>query len=249
MSARLDALALTWGTFLFRWRSYLPLLLVPVLILAVTYCQHPIRSHLGDLAWEVACFVLALVGFAMRAVTVGFAAPGTSGRNTRRQKARSLNTTGPYSIVRHPLYLSNTVIALAFALFPHTWAAPPVVTVLALGYYATIARREEAFLRERFGVAFETWAARVPAIVPNRTRWVTPARRFDWHTVVRREFYALALIFVMPLIVDVMEDFIEEGMLDLDVVWTVVAAAGLVIFVAFRLVKKRTSWLPPRPED
>jgi len=219
---------------------------VPIVLVAVTYCQYPIRSHLGDLGWEILCVMLALGGFAIRVVTVGFAAPGTSGRNTRAQKARTLNTTGPYSVVRHPLYLANSVIAVALSLFPHTWAAPPAVAALALAYYAVIARREEAFLQERFGAAFDVWAERVPPVVPDVTRWVPPDRPFQWRAVVRREFYAFALILVMPLGLDTIEDLVEDGVLDLDVPWLVLAALGALSFVALRHVKKRTTWLEPR---
>lgn len=236
-----DSVLLGWGDFLFRWRSYLPLLLVPLVVAAVERFQHPIRSHIGDLAWEALCVAVALAGVAMRAVTVGFAAPGTSGRNTRQQKARTLNTTGPYSIVRHPLYVANAVIVLGLALFPHTWLAPPAVAVLTLAYYACIARREEAFLHERFGAEFDAWAARVPAVVPAPRRWRRPDRRFDWRVVARREFYALGLVLVVPLLLDVVEDRHETGGLQLDPVWTAVAGVGAGLFGALRLAKKRAA--------
>jgi protein-S-isoprenylcysteine O-methyltransferase Ste14 len=243
-SGAADAALLAWGDFLFRWRSYLPLALVPLVVAAVARFQHPIRTHLGDLAWEALCVLVALAGVAIRVVVVGFAAPGTSGRNTRHQKARALNTTGAYSVVRHPLYVGNTVIVLGLALFPHTWLAPPAVAVLALAYYACIGRREEAFLRERFGQAFETWAARVPAIVPSPARWIRPDRPFDWRLVLRREFYAAALVLVVPMLLDVVEDFHEEGVLRLDPVWTAAAALGAGLFVGLRSAKKRARPFP-----
>src|SRR6185503_9760526 len=131
------------GDFLFRWRSYLPLVLLPVVALAVTWSQFPLRTRFGDLAWELGSVAVALCGLAVRVVAVGFAAPGTSGRNTREQKARSLNTTGLYSVVRHPLYVGNGIIAVGLALFPHSWFAPPAVGLLTIAYYACIALREE----------------------------------------------------------------------------------------------------------
>ena len=235
------------GDFLFRRRSYLPLALLPLIVVAVTWFQHPMRTRLGDLLWEIVCVLVALSGLAIRVVTVGFAAPGTSGRNTREQKARSLNTTGAYSLVRHPLYLANGVIALGLALFPHTWMAPPVVALLTFAYYACIVQREETFLRERFGRAFETWAARVPALVPSRRTWVPPDRAFDWRVVLSREFYALSLILVLPLGLDLVEDLLETGEVDVDALWSVVAIVGLALFVGLRFVKKRTTWLRRPP--
>ncbi len=56
--------------------------------------------------------VISFFGLALRVIVVGHAPYGTSGRNTREQVADTLNTTGMYSIVRHPLYLANYLIIL-----------------------------------------------------------------------------------------------------------------------------------------
>jgi protein-S-isoprenylcysteine O-methyltransferase Ste14 len=233
------------GGFLFQWRSYLPLLLVPVFAVAIARVHFVFRSHVADQAWEAACVLLSLAGLALRVYTVGVAARGTSGRNTRRQKAASLNTTGPYSVMRHPLYVANGVIVLGLALFPHAWIAPAVVIVLTVAYYACIAMGEEAYLRARFGAAFEAWAARVPAAIPALSRYVAADRPFAWRVVARREFYALTLILVAPLFLDVAEDFVETGTFDLDPLWTPVAIVGALLFLTFRLLKKHTSLLSP----
>jgi protein-S-isoprenylcysteine O-methyltransferase Ste14 len=235
------------GDFCFRWRSYLPLLLLPLIVGAIVRAQYPFGSHAVDLAWEMGCVLVAVAGLALRVWTVGVAAPGTSGRNTRHQKATSLSTTGPYSIVRHPLYLANGVIAVGLALFPHTWMAPPLVAGLALAYYACIAQREEHFLRERFGAAFDEWAARVPAAMPALERYVPAVRPFRWKVALGREFYALALILVAPLLLDIAEDFHDTGHFDLDPVWTAVAVPGTVLFVVSRHLKKHTSVLTVAP--
>src|SRR5262245_2099490 len=87
------------GDMLFRYRSWMPLLLLPLFVGPLTQARYPLDSHALDLAWEASCFLLAMGGFAIRVVTVGSAPRGTSGRNTRAQKARSLNTTGAYSVV------------------------------------------------------------------------------------------------------------------------------------------------------
>jgi protein-S-isoprenylcysteine O-methyltransferase Ste14 len=236
------------GDFLFRWRSYLPLLLLPVVVVGIAHSRHLFPSHSDDLEWEVACVFLALAGLALRVWTVGVAARGTSGRNTRHQKATSLNTTGPYSMVRHPLYVANGIIVISLALFLHGWIAPLVVTVLTLGYYGCIAWREEQFLRERFGPSFEAWAARVPSIMPAVRRYVPPARRFQWTVAIRREFYAASLILMLPFFLDIAEDFQDTGELVIDPVWAVTAVLGVLLFVIVRYLKKHTSVLTVAPD-
>ena len=236
------------GDFCFRWRSYLPLLLLPLIIAAIARARYPFGTHAADLAWESSCVLLALGGLALRVWTVGGAAPGTSGRATRRPKAASLNTTGPYSVMRHPLYVANGLIALGLTLFPHGWLAPSVVAGLALVYYACIAQREEQYLRERFGAAFEEWAARVPAAVPVLCRYVPAPRPFAWRVVVSREFYALTLILTVPLLLDIVEDFDDTGGIVFDPLWLSTAMLGVTVFLVLRFLKKHTSVLSSHPE-
>lgn len=95
MSPHVRALVLDCGDFFFRWRGYLPFILLPIVFVAIALSHYPFASRGADLAWEIGCVLLALGGLTIRVFTVGVAAPGTSGRNTRHQKARSLNTTGP----------------------------------------------------------------------------------------------------------------------------------------------------------
>jgi protein-S-isoprenylcysteine O-methyltransferase Ste14 len=226
------------GDFFFRWRSYLPLLLVPILCVAISRTQYRFASHSADVMWEMSTWTLAVAGLALRAWTVGVAAPGTSGRNTRRQKATTLNTTGPYSMVRHPLYVANWLIVLALALFPHTWLAPPVVASVAAGYYACIAKREEAFLRQEFGLRFEEWAARVPGFIPRVSLYCPAQRAFDFKVVVRREFYGLAVILVTPLAIEMAEHFAEHRTFALDPIWAPTALVGAATFIVGRVLKK-----------
>lgn len=230
-------MAFNLGEFFFRWRSYLPLLLLPILYVAISRTQYRFASHAADVIWEFSTLTLAVAGLGLRAWTVGVAAPGTSGRNTRRQKATTLNTTGPYSMVRHPLYVGNWLIALSLGLFPHTWLAPPLVALLAAGYYACVARREETFLREEFGTRFEEWAARVPAFIPRVSLYAPTQRAFDLRIVVRREFYGLAVILVTPLPIEMAEYLVAHRALALDPIWATAALVGAATFIVSRTLK------------
>lgn len=232
-----DRLSAT-GDVLFRWRSWLPLLLLPLLLATFSGLDYPGGSHRLDLLWEVSCFAVSALGMAVRLFTAGTAPRGTSGRNTRAQKAATLTITGAYSLARHPLYLGNFLIALGMSLFTRTWFLPLIVSLATLLYYERIAAREEQFLESRFGEAFRAWAARVPAVVPRLTGWRPPALAFRWSRALEREFYAIAEIAVAFFVLDILEDWSVSYRLALDPVWTVVAAAGVLFFAVMWSRKK-----------
>src|SRR5580692_4795907 len=153
------------GSWLFRHRSYLPLLILPLFILGLRSFSYLDQSHTLNEFWQVFCLGISMLGLAVRVVTVGRAPIGTSGRNTREQVANSLNTTGIYSIVRHPLYLGNYLVLLGMALWPHIWWLAVLASCFFALYYERIMLAEEAFLREKFGDTFENWAAATPAFI------------------------------------------------------------------------------------
>jgi len=180
------------GEVLFRYRSWMPLLLLPLFVEPLARARYPFDSHGLDLAWEVACFLVTLGGLAIRIITTGAAPRGTSGRSTRTQKARVLNTTGAYSVVRHPLYLGNGLIALGVSSFPRAWYLPLIVSLAALLYYERIAMREEKYLRRssatNSGVGPRGPRRSFPAFVTisRRRRRSTGGRRSAASTTARR---------------------------------------------------------------
>src|SRR5689334_5310833 len=114
------------GDVLFRWRSYMPLLLVPLFALSVSDDGPPTRF-----GCELAGFSVGLCGLFCRALVVGTAPQGTSARGTTRPTADLLMTTGAYSMVRHPLYLANTLMWLGCAMLSGTWFLPVIIVLLS----------------------------------------------------------------------------------------------------------------------
>ena len=126
------------GDFLFRHRSYIPLvLLVPVGIALA--CLDP-TGLLPDTHewWAFACFFVSGCGLLVRVLTVGFVPKGTSGRNTKSQVASVLNTTGLYSIVRHPLYIGNFLMWLGMVLCVGDFAVVTMFVFAFCFYYERI---------------------------------------------------------------------------------------------------------------
>jgi protein-S-isoprenylcysteine O-methyltransferase Ste14 len=72
--------------------------------------------------------------------------------------------TGPFALVRHPMYSGGLVLGLGWALFVQGW--------LTLGYVVALfvfldvkSRREEKWLAERFP-AYATYQQRVGKLIP-----------------------------------------------------------------------------------
>lgn len=82
--------------------------------------------------------------------------------------ARELVTSGPYDIVRHPLYAAELITIVGVVLAHGTLSSVLVGTVWLLLQYQR-ARYEEQVLRTSFP-AYEDYARRVPMMVPSPTR-------------------------------------------------------------------------------
>jgi protein-S-isoprenylcysteine O-methyltransferase Ste14 len=231
------------GNWLFRRRGYLPLFLFPLLLIAARGTTYPSGDPRLDTAWEVGGLLLALAGLALRVATVGFVPRDTSGRGTGGYRAVSLNTSGLYSIVRHPLYLGNYLMWLGVSLFPGSWWAPVIVSLVFWIYYERIMFAEEEWLRRKFGALYTAWAAVTPAFLPRFSRWHQPPIGFCFLTVLRREHSSLLALMVSLTALEVAGDHAYTGRLTLDPVWGTALAATLVLCVAVRAVKHRTRLL------
>jgi protein-S-isoprenylcysteine O-methyltransferase Ste14 len=72
--------------------------------------------------------------------------------------------TGPYRIVRHPMYSGGLMIALGFALITHSWLTLCYVLILYL-FLDIKSRREERWLIEKFP-EYKDYQKRVKKLVP-----------------------------------------------------------------------------------
>ena len=77
-----------------------------------------------------------------------------------------LITSGPYKVVRHPIYASMLAmfIAAVFLLGRLPWW--PIGFAVFLAGIETRIHIEDALLRNRFGARFEEWSKAVPAYLP-----------------------------------------------------------------------------------
>ncbi len=77
-----------------------------------------------------------------------------------------LITTGPFGIIRHPIYTALLGFLVATGIVATAWPAFAFgIISYCLGLQIR-ARAEERLLREEFGPEYETYAAKVPAVLP-----------------------------------------------------------------------------------
>ena len=114
------------------------------------------------------------------------------------EKTKSLATGGPYAHTRNPLYLGSVQVAAGIAVAAASpWVALAGAAYL-LAFYPSVIREEAVFLREKFGPAYEEWAATVPLFWP-RLRPAGPrASRFDRGRVKTNREWRTA--FALPLL-------------------------------------------------
>ena len=104
--------------------------------------------------------VLAVVGQVFRIYAAGFI-----------HKNKQLASTGPYALVRHPLYTGNVLILIGFALAANNLYVWIAVIVFFLIWYPAAIAYEDSKLERIFGDEWRSWSRNIRAIVPGRFRW------------------------------------------------------------------------------
>lgn len=238
------------GNWLFRWRSYLPLILLPVAILVFQNSgwMTQLFGETVEEAYDYLCLVIAFAGLAVRVATVGFVPAGTSGRNTTAQNAKALNTTGFYSQMRHPLYFANFLVFIAFVLMFKSLIFTLFATVAYFIYYERIMLAEENFLDGLYGRQFREWAQATPAFLPRLSGWVAPSLPFSWRAAAGREFHTVLLIVAVFFLIELLEGTLVDGhplgiWMRREPFWSWLLMSGAAVYLLVRLVKKRTDWL------
>jgi len=193
--------------------------------------------------WARLCFGVSLVGWASRCVAVGYAPAGTSGRNTQRQVAKQLNTTGLYSLLRHSLYLGNFFIGFGVACAPAIWWLPVIYSLMFCAYYERIMFAEEAYLRRKFGRKFDEWAATTPAFIPRKVIWREPTLPFSFRNMLRREYTGLMVVILGNAGIQFTEHLIVEHRIVYEVFWVDLLIGGSAAYFLLQSLKKRTNLL------
>jgi protein-S-isoprenylcysteine O-methyltransferase Ste14 len=146
--------ALWIGLCFFLWKPALAMVTIPARVAALS---------LGTLLYFPG---LALYLWGVR--TLGEMYRVSSGFGAQLNVQHQLVTRGPFSYVRHPMYLGLQIAAVGGLLLYRTWT----FVFIAVNFLALVfrARREEEALAMEFGDQWNAYAKRVPAWMPRFRR-------------------------------------------------------------------------------
>lgn len=230
------------GNWLFRRRSWLPVFMVAAGILFMYTGNR--QAIIYDMRDELIFLGVSLLGQIIRIYTVGYAPRNTSGRNTGiGQLADELNTTGIYSLIRHPLYLGNFFMWLGPVLFLRSVSFTIVFVLLYWLYYERIMFAEEQYLRRKFGEAYDKWSEKVSSFIPWSIHYIPSKLTFSFRNVLKREYNSFVNIFVIFLLLDLFRNFFLTERFYFTELWLYLTIAAAITWLLVRTIHKTTRWL------
>lgn len=234
------------GNQLFRYRGQIPIILVLVAIIVIY--KHPTVTLLSPLFEKKTIYALTilliLTGHLTRALAVGYRNLHTSGKNRDQQVAHHLNTSGMYSIVRHPLYLGNFIIWLGlFVWLGSGWFLVLGTLFFSLLYFPII-QTENAFLASTFGQEYHIWAKKTPLILPNPLLFQKANQNFSYKMVWKNEYPGIISTLSSIWLVSFMKLVFSEQKLTISIPLLLFALVISIFGFGSRFLKHNTNFFP-----
>lgn len=233
------------GNWLFRFRGQIPLALfvLAVPVLYFTPVQWTTEKPQIALYVTIIALLISFLGFIIRVWTIGTTPRGTSGRNTQEQVAETLNSTGIYSMLRHPLYLGNYLMWMGIVIFCFNIYFFIIVSLLFWLYYERIMFAEERFLERKFGQEYLDWSLKAPAFIPNIKKYKPTSVPFSFKSVLRREYSGVVAVALSFMFIDL----IRRAFGGYEFTWNRISvwAFGIALLMALvlRTLKHKTKLL------
>ena len=222
------------GNWLFKHRSFLPLFIIPFLFYLL------LGSISGDLEYILlySGLIISFIGEGIRIFTVAYTPPGTSGRNTKQQLANTLNTTGIYSLLRHPLYLGNFFMFLGPFIFTGNIYGISIFIFIFWLYYERIMYAEEAFLIRKFENEYSEWASDTPAFIPKISTYLPANSKFSFQKVMEKEYSGLCAVIVIFTLMVGFRNFNANIHPILSDSWKILFSLNALLYIFLRSLKK-----------
>jgi protein-S-isoprenylcysteine O-methyltransferase Ste14 len=112
-----------------------------------------------------------------------------------KRKGKTLVKTGPYSIVRNPLYIGNILTAMGLSILSELAWSIPLVFLYFFTLYHLVAIYEEKKLLDRWGDEYRVYMNGVPKWIPKlKNLRANQTNGFPWKDTLRSEIPSLLVI-------------------------------------------------------
>ena len=231
------------GNFLFFFRGQFPVFLFILSVPFVYLTDYSLVSYEKFNLFMFISISISILGFFVRFYTIGTTPKGTSGRNTKEQVADVLNSSGMYSMVRHPLYLGNYLIWLGISLASFNIYFAVIMSLLFWIYYERIMFAEERFLERKFGEDYLNWASKLPAFLPSILNFKKSDTNFSIITVLRREYASVLAALVGFTFIEVLRTYFSTNNWSISDCTVEILVVTIVLVLILRSLKHYTSLL------
>lgn len=119
--------------------------------------------------WRI---LMMLVGYFL--VIVGAMGRGYCSAFIGGRKNDTVVRSGPFSIVRNPLYVFSFIATVGIGLQSGMLTVLVLLVAAFMLYYPMVVAKEENFLRHKFGQAYDVYVQEVPRWIPNFKLWNEP---------------------------------------------------------------------------
>jgi protein-S-isoprenylcysteine O-methyltransferase Ste14 len=152
----------------YRFRGYL---VTPPLIFAF-FC-FSLETEMDYLIWPIG-ISLVFIGMILRIWA-------QQHLRYRLRVKKCLTTTGPYSFIRNPIYVGNTLMCLGAIVTSELLWLAPITLFYCFSIYSLVVHYEERHLLEKYGEPYRRYVAEV-------TRWLPRAIRFRNFEILNKYF-------------------------------------------------------------
>ena len=142
----------------YRFRGYL---VAPPLILAL-FC-FSLETEMDYLIWPLG-ISLVLTGVFLRIWA-------QQHLHYRLKVRKCLTITGPYALVRNPIYVGNILICLGAIITSELLWLAPITLFYCFSIYSLVVHYEEEHLLKKYGEAYQRYLSEVPRWLPRTIRF------------------------------------------------------------------------------
>jgi protein-S-isoprenylcysteine O-methyltransferase Ste14 len=200
------------GNFFFRYRNAL----FPLIFAAGALIFRPqimFGSPVVDRILVAMGMILALLGQAVRLITIGFEYIHRGGKDGKVY-AGHLVCGGMYGVTRNPMYIGNGLIAIGMTMHFGSLLGYFVLIPFFLFAYQAIVAAEEAYLRDKFGVEYADYEKSVNRYLPalSRVREAFAGMGFDWRKSIRKDLGTVVGLTIGLILLPVWRAYFLRGM-------------------------------------